>query len=239
MTSRNFFVLLMLMLPALPGECCHNLYLVYYATVRGETGHLGIAIDNYRIEVVEKIDRGNPGYSFDTIRTGALTYYDLWPRQDYFDKKLIKADKEARYYKLPLASWENEITISSLIHRGVPHKKGYPVDGLLEIATSPYQDRLVAAFIDSIMDSGRPFNAITYNCADFAEQVIEFVLKKNIRAKEFVWAGRSTTPNKLFKRAAGMEGTKVIKDPGRLVNRIFLVERILKREIFKINSKSK
>jgi hypothetical protein len=218
------------------GHCGLNVYLIYYATVNGETGHSGIALDNYNIVSVEKEKKGLVVSSYDTVKTGALTYYDLWPKEDYFDKKLIRSDKVATYYKLPRATWEPEITVHSLMSKGIPHKEGYPVDGLIQITTAPYQDKLVRIFLDSLITSDKPFNAIQYNCSDFVEQAVEYLIKKDISAKEFILYGFSTTPNKLFKKTAELKGCKVIKDPGKLTNGIFLIERVLKREIIKTNS---
>ena len=54
-----------------------NVYVVFYTTVKGKTGHAGIAIDSYDIFVHDLI-QNNMEYSVnDTQATGRLIYYDL------------------------------------------------------------------------------------------------------------------------------------------------------------------
>jgi hypothetical protein len=234
MINNTFHIVIFLALAAFSGSGNQHVYLVYHATVNGETGHTGIAVDNYEITVTERTVNGKSTTVNDSVRTGSLTYYDFWTKDEYPEKKLVTRDVEPRYFKLPVASWEPEVTLNYLINKGIPYHYGYPVEGLLQVTTTAAQDKKACAFLDSIIMANRPFNAITWNCSDFAELAIEFVTGKKIQAKEFVWVGRCTTPNMLFRKASRLEGTKIIKDPGMLVYRIFLVERIIKREILKI-----
>jgi hypothetical protein len=234
MTKKALYIGFTLMFAAFPGSGNQHVYLVYHATANGETGHTGIAVDNYEITVTERMVNGKTTSVQDSIRTGSLTYYDFWTKEEYHEKVLVTRDMEPRYFKLPVASWEPEITLNYLMNKGVPYHYGYPVEGLLQVTTTPSQDKKTRAFLDSVIRANRPFNAITWNCSDFAELAIEYVTGKKIEAKEFVWVGRCTTPNMLFRKASRLRGTKIIKDPGLLVYRIFLVERILKREILKV-----
>ena len=54
-------------------------------------------------------------------------------------------------------------------------------------------------------------------------QAIEFLIKKKIRAKEFVLLGFSTTPNKLFRHIARFYGARVIKGSGETCQWSFFV----------------
>ncbi len=233
MIRRIIHIVIMSFLALQPVRGNLHVYLVYYATINGETGHTGIAIDNYKIVVNERMGKDITTFRYDSVRTGSLTYYDLWPREDYYDKKLIAVDQQPLYCKLPRASWEPDITLSSLLLKGIP-QYNTPVDGLVQITTTPGHDWIIRAFLDSILSVKRPFNALHYTCTDFAEQVIEFVTGEDIKAKEFVWAGWCTTPNKLYRKVARLKGTKIIKDPENVVYRSFLVERIIKREVVRI-----
>jgi hypothetical protein len=241
MTKNALYIIILLALAAFTACGNQHVYLVYHATANGETGHTGIAVDNYEITVTERTVNGKTATVQDSVRTGSLTYYDFWTKDEYPVKKLVTRDVEPRYFKLPVASWEPEITLNYLINKGVPYHYGYPVEGLLQVTTTPARDKKTCAFLDSVIRANRPFNATIWNCSDFAELAIEFATGKKIEAKEFVWVGRCTTPNMLFKKASRLGGTKIIKDPGMLVYRIFLVERILKREILKVcgNTESK
>jgi hypothetical protein len=234
MTKNALYIVIIMAHVAFTGSGNQHVYLVYHATFNGETGHTGIAVDNYEITVTERMVNGKTTTVQDSLRTGSLTYYDFWTKHEYPEKKLVTKDVEPRYFKLPVASWEPEITLNYLINKGVPYHYGYPVEGLLQVTTTPSQDKKTCAYLDSAIRANRPFNAITWNCSDFAELAIEFVTGKKIEAKEFVWVGSCTTPNMLFRKASKLEGTKIIKDPGMLVYRIFLVERIIKREVYKV-----
>jgi hypothetical protein len=234
MTQNAWYTGILLMFAALTCSGNSHVYLVYHATANGETGHTGIAVDNYEITVTEQTVNGKTMLVQDSVATGLLTYYDFWTKDEYSEKKLVNHDMEPRYFKLPVASWEPDITINYLIDKGIPYHYGYPVQGLLRVNTTPSLDRKTCAFLDSVIRANRPFNAISWNCSDFAELALEFVTGSKIDAKEFVWVDRCTTPNMLFRRASHLKGTKMIKDPGILVYRNFLVERILKREVIKV-----
>lgn len=209
-----------------------DVYLVLYATVNGKTGHVGLAMDNYLVEVKEKIVNGEKQRQYDTVKAGNLTYYDLWPEEDG-SFGLIKAIRNIppRYYKLPTASWESEITVFSLMDKGIPHEEGYPCDGLIRIKTLPLLDYQLYHYMDKLMEASRPFNAWLFNCADFVESGLEYLTGKIIYADEYILLGFSTTPNKLFQQAMLLPDTKIIKHPGNIIYSSFTMERIWNKVI--------
>jgi hypothetical protein len=201
-------------------------YLVYYATIDGKTGHIGIAIDNYRILYREvRSSKGQIEVS-DTIPSGHLTYFDLWPAEDHFNAARTAVDVPAVYYKLPVSSTE-EITLNSLYDNGIPHKEYYPCDGILKIKTGWQQDQKLIRILDSISNLKRLFNAQKFNCADFVELALEKLLSVDLKSKEFVLSGWSTTPNKLYRNMLRLQNVEIVKDPGDKSNGSFLKERIL------------
>lgn len=206
-----------------------DVYVVYYATYKGKTGHMGIAIDNYRIILRQKEGSDSIFELRDTVITGELTYYDLWPDEDNFNVMKVYKNISATYYKLPVSSTE-EITLNSLFDVGIPHKEHYPADGLLSIRTCFEQDQWIKIILDSMIESKRSFNGMKYNCSDFVRIPIERLLSKEIRAKEFVLLGWSTTPNKLFRKLKSLKEVVVLKDAKKKSRKSFISQRV----IFKI-----
>ena len=180
---KNLLVLISIFILSLSGvsyasaNLPQDVYLIFYATLNGESGHVGIAIDKYYIRIkdgmdVEYFER------YDTVASGYLTYYDLWPKNEYYNKSLSNSNVEARYCKLPRASWEDDISLQTIYYKGIPQNKGYPCDGIIRIKTAPWQDYDLIEYLDSIVIENPPFNVRNNNCADFAEQAIEYLTGK-------------------------------------------------------------
>ena len=205
-----------------------NIYIIYYATRDGKTGHVGIAVDTYRILYRQAEKDGKTIEVEDTVATGELNYFDLWPREDEFDVFATVKDIPATYYRLPASSTE-EITVNSLMDKGLPHKERYACDGLLKIPASWSQQEMIIQFLDSLIQSGRDFNAQKFNCTDFVRLALERLLHQKIDATEFIFVGRSSTPNKLYRELRKIPSVEVVKNADQLAKGSFLKERILHR----------
>jgi hypothetical protein len=211
-----------------------DVYIVFYATSKGKTGHIGIAVDNYKI-IYKEVKTGDKIIEVeDTITTGELTYYDLWPDDDHFRVTQTGKDIPAVYYKLPVTTTD-EITLNSLYDKGIPHKEHYPSDGLLKINTSWQQDQWLIHFLDSTITADRAFNARKFNCSDFVRIPLERLLNTELKSREFVLAGWSTTPNKLYRRLRQIEEVEVVKNADEKATRSFIGQRV----IYKILHRSK
>lgn len=206
-----------------------HVYIVIYATHDGKSGHAGIAVDKYDIKVID-CKNCPGGVRYDTVRTGELLYFDLWPEKDRFNKDRLNESVQPHYFRLPTSSAEPAITAGSLILDGIPHEQGYPCDALLKMNTSPVKDYQLVQFLDGLIAENRLFNAWTYNCADFVERAVEHLVGQNIDADETIAWTSATTPNRLCKALMNLPEVKVLKDPGKLVNGSFFEERILKQE---------
>ncbi len=208
------------------GLAYDTIYILYYATAAGKTGHIGIAVDNYRIVYRDvETSKGKTEIS-DTVANGRLTYFDLWPEEDQFTATRTGKDIPAAYYKLPVSSTE-EITLNSLYDSGIPHKEYYPCDGILKIKTSWQQDQQLLRVLDSMINANRLFNAQEFNCADFVREALEKLLRVDLKSKEFVFTGWSTTPNKLYRNILRLGNVEIIKDPGKKSEGSFLKERVI------------
>ncbi len=204
-----------------------DVYFITYATRDGKTGHSGLAIDNYIIQVHDKMVNGSIVSIYDTVKSGTLTYFDFWPEKDHFSIGNVGKDTRAKYNKLPAASYEKEITLYHLITYGVPHVESTPCDGVIRLETHPAEDYDLADYMDGIIALDRPFNVRSFNCSDFVLAGARHITGSRIRAKEFIPFSFSTTPNRLFKKLRALPGTEVVLDPGKKVNGIFFKERIL------------
>lgn len=206
-----------------------NVFVIFYATYKGKTGHAGIAVDSYDIFIHDHIEN-NISYSVnDTQSTGNLIYFDLWPKGDAFIRSHLKRDLDPVYYQLPRSSNEAKITVYSLLKKGLPHKEFQPVDGLIEIETKPYQDYHLLSFLIGLADQGQCFNAQLFNCTDFVCMGLTELTGKKFTAKEMVLFSRFSTPNKLFKKLNHSDTfiTHIIKHPGEQMDGSFLTQKII------------
>ncbi len=226
---KKQLVLLLIFLGSTTPALKANVYVIFYATYKGKTGHAGIAIDRYDIFVNDVI-RDNREYAVnDTQATGHLVYFDLWPQSDVFIRKHLKRDLEPSYYQLPRSSNEARITIESLLTKGLPHKEFLPVDGLIEIETKPYQDYRLLSFLVELSDVQKCFNAQLFNCTDFVCSGLTVLTGKKFTAKERVLFSSFSTPNKLFKKLnhSKILITHILKHPGEQMDGSFLTQKII------------
>lgn len=204
-----------------------DVYFIFYATIDGKSGHAGIAIDNYKIRVRDVYNEKNQLISvYDTLKNGTLTYYDLWPLKDDFDAITVNKAQEPKYFKLPSASWEDDITVNSLLEKGIPHEEGYPVDGLVRIPTTPRKDYEMYRFMQKQIDANKPFHPRDFNCADFVEIAIEKTCNCPIEAKEYVFFKYTTTPNKLYQKIAALPNVVILKNGAGKAKGSFTTERL-------------
>ena len=208
-----------------------DVYFIFYATIDGKSGHAGIAVDNYQIIVKDDYNEHNERFTrYDTIKDGTLTYYDFWPEIDDFNAFNVNDDVPAKYYKLPRASWEADITINSLITKGIPHEEYYPVDGLLKLKSTAWEDRQLKYYIEKLISANQPFNVRTNNCSDFVKKAIEKYCHCSIDAKEQIVFKYSTTPNRLYQELSKFKDVIIIKDASEKAKGNFTMERLVKRE---------
>lgn len=203
-----------------------DVYVIIYATYKGKTGHAGIAVDKYKIVYHDVKTATGIVYKEDTVKTGELLYYDFWPNDDYFNKVRTTKDIPGIYYKLPEKLFD-EITVNSLVSQGIPHKEGYPCDGLLKLKTSVDVDFALTHVLDSITAKDKKFNARHFNCSDFVLLALRPLLHKKISAKEFTPFTFSTTPNKLYKRLRKLPGVAVLKNADAKARGSFIGQRVL------------
>ncbi len=218
-------ILLLSVAPALHA----NVFVIFYSTYKGKTGHAGIAVDRYDVFVRDQIYNNETYAVNDTQTTGNLIYFDLWPKSDAFIRGHLKRDLEPSYYQLPRSSNEQKITVSTLLSKGLPHKEFQPVDGLIEIETRPFQDDRLVSFLTELSEAGACFNAQLFNCTDFVCRGLTVLTGKKFTAKEVVLFSRFSTPNALFKKLEHTEVfiTHILKHPGKEMEGSFFTQKII------------
>jgi hypothetical protein len=200
-------------------------YLVFYATHSGMTGHVGIAIDRNQVRITDCADCPG-GVRYDTVSTGKLVYFDLWPAEDKYTYSFFFGNTPAKYHCLPTSSAATPITVASLLRKGLPHAMKDAVDGLAKIPTTPAQDAELIAFMQGMIDEERPFSLYDFNCSDFVSAGLAQILPEPLVAEERVLARMSTTPNRLWRAVANQSGTIILKDPGSKADGHFNSQRI-------------
>jgi hypothetical protein len=167
----------------------------------------------------------------DTVSKGTLTFFDLWPEADIPYGKFNR-NTTPRYNRFPRSSAEREITVESLLDRGLPRGCRYPCDALLRIPSTAREDLALVQYIDSLTTQRPFYNARRYNCVDFVRLCLEHACGMRVHAKEFVPMSWISTPNRFFRALVGNKtrAVEVLRDPGPGVRRSFFAERVLKRK---------
>jgi len=202
-----------------------DIYLIFYLSKDGKTGHLGMAIDNYNILVRDKVINGVRFSEYDTVRDYTLTYFDLWgpPEIPLYQHS---TNLQSRYYRLPRTSAEPKITVGYFLTKGLPHSYDYPCDGLLRIKTSPSLDYQMVQVAEALQRQFNYFNSRHYNCVDYIVRCLNTLFKVEIEAKEFIPFTWSSTPNKLYRNIGSYLKVEVVKDASAYADRSFFRERI-------------
>jgi len=207
-----------------------DVYLVIWATQGREVGHAGIAIDNYKTEkykAKEKYEDEDGNTKTRTVererlvKDGTVTYYDLWPgipggvSTDNFDKNV-----QAQYNR-------QVTTLDALKNTDVTGSEdGRPADGIIQLKTSPEQDRVVQEQgLQHFKDANPFYNGLKCNCSDFAREGVIWAAPSNTPLRnslERIGSTFASTPNQLYKATSLLPNAIVIKDPGTKVQKGFI-----------------
>lgn len=206
-----------------------DVYLVIWATHDGEIGHAGIAVDNYRTEKYRTKERYKDANGKTRTRTvekerqvkdGTVTYYDLWPGgAEGVGKDNFAKDVPASYNK-------TVTTLDALQNTDITRAEGRPADGVVQLKTSPEQDKMVQEQgIQYFKDHNSSYNGLKCNCSDFAREAVIWAAPPNtplVNSREKMGSGYSTTPNQLYKATIMLPNATIIKDPGTKVEKKFI-----------------
>jgi RHS repeat-associated protein len=177
----------------------------------GETGHAGIAIDNYK--TVNKKDakgnnildaNGNP--VTEQVKDGTFTYYDLWP-QDPVGQADMQTDVGSGYSEGIRISSLSDLTSTDVTTQvnGNVSTEGRAADGIVKIKTSFTQDDAAKKAAQAEVNNKKSYNACANNCSTFTQRIANAALGGNqIDAKQRV------TPNWFMKNVLGYKTADVI-----------------------------
>ena len=212
-------------------------YLLIWFSGNNETGHAGIAIDNYKQQEVRDkkgnvvLDsKGNPTYEM--VKDGTMTYYDLWPNSPV-GKTELQSNVKSDYSK--------GVTINSLsdlqtkdptgLRSGSVSAEGRAADGIVQINTTYDQDTKIQGYASNTSNSGKAYNASSFNCSTFAENALKQVFP-TLDASQFVKIPdalrfiyndtRVVAPNNLYNATMALPGATNIKGPKSVVAKPYL-----------------
>jgi hypothetical protein len=204
-----------------------DVYLVVWFSKDGETGHAGIAVDNYKM-VEQRSESGEiTGYA--AVPDGTVTYFDLWPKAPVGKTQLQKGvtpdygagvilNKADLLATDPSASGKVG-NVSEFGERRAP-------DGVVSISSSYVDDVLLRVEAKSKISNNEQYNACDNNCSTFSQDLINTISTVNIDASQEIkpkgtlkilgYGDASTVaPNNLYNKATEAPGANVLKGPDK------------------------
>ncbi len=209
-------------------------YLLIWFSKDNETGHAGIAVDNYKLQKVMD-SKGKPvldskgNYTYEMVKDGTMTYYDLWPN-DEVGMSELQSNVKSDYSKgIKINS------ISDLMRKdptgsrsGNVSAEGRAADGIVQIDTDYDQDK---GYASGTANSGKMYNASEFNCSTFAENALKKAFPA-LDASQFVKVPfslrllykntRVVAPNNLYNAAMKLPGATNISGPKSVVAKPYL-----------------
>ena len=194
----------------------NDILLIVWASYKGNIGHAGIAISNYK-EVKTKI-KVNGCWTTQTrmVQDGTYTYRDLWPGGDGVGKENYDKNVPAHYNK-------KKVKMSEILNTDITRSENRKPDGIVMILSDYDIDQKTQRKLDVYESKKTSYNALTNNCSDYAEAALEETLHQELPVDEKLSSKvTATTPNKLFKALIKIRGNILIKDPGNKINESFI-----------------
>ncbi len=213
--------------------------LIWFSSDRngGESGHAGIAIDNYK--TVNKKDANgndvldaNGNVVTEQVKDGTFTYYDLWPNDAVDPGTLLQTNVTADYSEGVQINSLNDLknTDPTTQRTGNVSAEGRSADGIVQISTLPSDDEAAKKTANNEIKNKKEYNACYNNCSTFTQRISNIATGKNnqIDAKQRVnlnWILRQYTgyksadvvaPNNLYNAALKAKGAKKVKGPSRI-----------------------
>ncbi|MFQ9317641.1 DUF6443 domain-containing protein [Dysgonomonas mossii] len=213
-------------------------YLLIWFSNDGETGHAGIAMDNYVTQAIKdkdgnvvKDNKGNVRY--ETVKDGTMTYYDLWP-YDPVGKTELQSDVKSDYSKGVVINSLNDLLSKdpTTQRAGNVSPEGRAADGIIQFPTSLAQDIHMDIVANLSAGFDVKYNASTYNCSTFAQDVLNQAYpsldaSQNVKATGVMRAigykdVNVVAPNNLYNAAMQLSGAKNIKGPKSVTAKPYL-----------------
>jgi len=212
-------------------------YLLVWFSKDGETGHSGIAIDNYKRQEI-KDSKGNAvldskgNHTYEMVKDGTMTYYDLWPNNPV-GKTELQSDVKSDYSKGVKINCLSDLTTKDPTgsRNGNVSAEGRATDGIVRVNTTYEQDSKIKNYASTTARSGKAYKASDFNCSTFAESALKSVFQK-LDASQYVNVPfplntmyndtRVTAPNNLYNAVMKLSGAKNIKGPKSVIAKPYL-----------------
>ncbi len=216
----------------------NDIYILIWYSDNGETGHAGVAIDNYKS--VEKKDangntvldkNGNP--VMEQVKDGTMTYYDLWPN-DPVGKTEFQSNVDADYSKGVQINSLNDLmnTDPTTQRTGNVSPEGRAADGIVQVPTDYKQDTKARSAAEKDVNKNKDYNACYNNCSSYAQRVLNAGISPNVNASQQVrppfplnmmYSDASVVaPNNLYNAALKVKGASNIKGPKKAATKPYL-----------------
>lgn len=218
----------------------NDIYVLIWYSKQDETGHAGIAVDNYKS--VEKKDakgntvldkNGNP--VMEQVKDGTMTYYDLWPEKPVGQTELqsdVKADYNGPKTINSLSDLMNtDVSKSGEAGKVSVNGEGRAADGIVQITTDVTQDTKAKSTLTGMVNSNKDYNGSSNNCSTFAQNGLKSVFP-TLNASQMVRPPfplnmmyndtRVVAPNNLYNAALKIKGATNIKGPSSVTAKPYL-----------------
>lgn len=157
-----------------------DVFVVTWLSKDGESGHAGIAVENYKPVYKTVGSRGGPvqifmGYEKD----GTYTYYDLWPEKSVGDASLqsnVKADYNSKIiYSLDELLYKDP-SISGEYGNVSQYGEGRSPDNVIRLSTSLKEDFRIKGTAEKLVTKNSGYNACSNNCSSFVQTVLQSII---------------------------------------------------------------
>ncbi len=154
----------------------NDIYLLTWFSQNDETGHAGIAIDNYK--TVEKKDKNgktildkNGKPVTEQVKDGTFTYFDLWPK-DGVGKDEGQDNVASDYSKgIQINSLSDLMTKDPTGQRsGNVDAEGRAADGIVKVTTTTAEDATAKSTAEQDIKSGKAYNGCYNNCSTLLKE---------------------------------------------------------------------
>jgi hypothetical protein len=223
------------------GEKGEDVYLTIWYSADGETGHAGIAVDNYK--TVEKRDKeGHVIYDekgnakTEQVKDGTVTYYDFWPGVGA-GKKNFDEPQKGTVQKI------EGLTLDDIKTKDIGNGEHRAAEGVIQFtadarATNAVKDYADQQYQDQTKNNVQ-YNGLTNNCSNFALDCMNQLYGfkpgfgiENINTDGNNWllipaaSANSVTPNFLYRDASKMVSNpaigKVLKSDSKKAGNDFI-----------------
>jgi RHS repeat-associated protein len=218
----------------------NDIYVLIWYSKQDETGHAGVAVDNYKS--VEKKDakgntvldsNGNP--VMEQVKDGTMTYYDLWPEKPVGETEL-QSDVNADYNGPKTINSLSDLMNTDVSKSGEAGKvsvngEGRAADGIVQITTDFTQDTKAKSTLTGMVNSNKDYNGSSNNCSTFAQNGLKSVFP-TLNASQMVRPPfplnmmyndtRVVAPNNLYNAALKIKGATNIKGPSSVTAKPYL-----------------